>query len=149
MAALKRRGFLGGLTALMASPAANALDQAGVASDGLGIGSSLGAPSATVNWAAVASAKNSYYGGASNWWSGEKMKVAAMKTFAPWLLEERRKLETRDVSRLDVNIACLKSVSAAGKINMQRNLQYKQWFENKNRYLEEREHEEQYDRFGS
>ena len=143
---MKRRGFLGGLSALMAAPAASALDQAGVASDVLGIGTSVPQP---VPWGGVNAAKNSYYGGATNWWTAEKMKMAAMKTFAPWLLEERRRLETREVTRLDINIACLKSVSAAGKINMQRNLQYKQWAYNKNRFLEEREHEEQYDKFGS
>lgn len=146
MAALKRRGFLGGLTALMAAPAANALDQAGVASDGFGMGNY--APPPTVNLSSSLNSLNAIAGsGGEPWWIADKMKLAAMKTFAPWLLEKQRVLETKGVHRLDINIASLKSVSAAGKINMQRNLQYRRWLDEKASYFQELEDGDQISRF--
>ena len=117
--AMKRRGFLGGIAAAFATTPEKVLKAAGVEASQLGqLTPSGGIISGGLN-------ATTYGSPGLPWYKAEKARVLAMRTFAPWLLEKKRRRQAYHVGSLDVNIASLRSVSPAAKIAMQRELNYR------------------------
>lgn len=119
MTQIKRRGFLGGIAAALATTPEKVLKATGVSPTQ--IGREFGIRSGEY---AVPTAAETISGGLP-WWKAERARIFAMRTFAPWLLEKKRRANAHHVSYLDINIASLRSVSPAAKIAMQRELQYR------------------------
>lgn len=90
---------------------------------GLGAGSLNFASSDIVGGSIVSAARV----GGKPWWVVEKLKLLAAKKLFPEAYEARRLRETWEVRELHQNIAALRSVSLAAKIQMQRNRQRQNW----------------------
>ena len=118
---MKRRGFMGGIAAALATTPEKVLKASGVSSSPIGAGSILPQPF-------VGS-----YGEtkihAESWRISEKMRFNALKMLNPWWFERKRRMDAHPINALDPNIAALRSVSPQAKIAMQRELQYRTQFE--------------------
>ncbi len=122
MTQMKRRGFLGGIAAALATTPEKVLKASGVQSSPIGGDPFPPSPN-------LISPGMTSVGSTMPWWKAEKARIIALRTFAPWLLEKKRRRQARYVHVLDVNISCLRSVSPAAKIAMQRELQYRRQLE--------------------
>ena len=119
MANLKRRGFLGGMGALFATTPEKILKASGVKVSPLG---------ETANFPSGGLAGISLSGSSSintSWATSQKLRLAALKMFAPSWFDEKRRRDARAVHVLAPHIASLRSVSPSAKINMQREFQYR------------------------
>lgn len=117
MANLKRRGFLGGMGALFATTPEKILAASGVKVSSLG--ETSGFPSIGLGGGVSANSLS------DSWATSQKLRLAALKMFAPSWFDERRRRDARAVHVLAPHIASLRSVSPSAKINMQRELQYR------------------------
>lgn len=117
---LKRRGFLGGISALMATTPEKVLNASGVTANPLA--ETVGG-SPLVNLAG-AYGGNSARGTGMPWHVTQRIKLISLKTFRPEWFERKRRRVARYVGVLDLDLAAMVSISPAMKICIQRERNY-------------------------
>ncbi len=140
---MKRRGFLGGILASPLALKAAAEEKIASLSNIYMKGTTQVSTSVLED---IAIARDSWGGesvgiSGESWTARRLKELRLLKTFAPQLLEKKRRADARRVHEIDPDLAGLQSMSLAAKIAFQRERLYKRSLEEEQTWIERLEEE--------
>lgn len=139
---MKRRGFLGGILASPLALKAAAEEKIASLSNIYMKGTTQVSTSVLEDIVARDSWGGESVGISGESWTARRLKeLRLLKTFAPQLLEKKRRADARRVHEIDPDLAGLQSMSLAAKIAFQRERLYKRSLEEEQTWIERLEEE--------
>jgi len=139
---MKRRGFLGGILASPLALKAAAEEKIASLSNIYMKGTTQVSTSVLEDIVARDSWGGESVGISGESWTARGLKeLRLLKTFAPQLLEKKRRADARRVHEIDPDLAGLQSMSLAAKIAFQRERLYKRSLEEEQTWIERLEEE--------